>query len=230
MATDKISELSKNCKDITGQRFGRLIAKQPTNQRQNGHIVWLCTCDCGNMRYVNGNNLCSGNTQSCGCIQEEINRNGGINKKHGMTGTSIYKIWHDMTQRCENRNSQAYKNYGGRGITVSEEFHDFQIWHDHIGPRPDPGYTQDRINNDGNYERGNIRWATRKVQNNNRRPMSCGPHKQYWFRSWHKDSMAQYLNNNQHEFARQHGLRQSCIHNCLNGKQKIYKGWEFQRI
>lgn len=150
--------------------------------------------------------------------------------KHGMWKTPEYEAWQGMIQRCENPNDTGYKNYGGRGITVSEEFHDFQIWYEYIGPRPSPEYSQDRINNDGNYERGNIQWATGTEQQNNKRPISCGPRKQRWFRAWRVDSMVQLISNNQNEFARGLGLNYTCISECLHGKQKIHKGWRFQRI
>ena len=149
---------------------------------------------------------------------------------HKMSRTLVYGIWKSMIQRCENPNSIDRKDYGGRGIVVSEEFHDFQTWYEHIGPRPGPGYSQDRIENDGNYERGNIRWTTQQNQCANSRPISCGPFRQFWFRAWHKNMMYQFMSNSQTKFAKKHILHAPSISACLNGKQKTHKGWKFLKI
>lgn len=223
-----MDNMHPNAKDLTNQRFDRLIALKPTDERRNRSIVWYCICDCGNECFVSSINLQSNNTKSCGClnIDKIIERN----FKHGMSDTSIHNIWKNMLQRCENPSADNYKYYKGRGIKVSKEFHDFQIWYDHIGPQPGPRYSQDRINNNGNYERGNIRWATLKEQRANSRPSSCGPSKQYWFRAWHKNSMAQWMSNNQTKFAEQHGLDRWTVGTCIRGKQKQHKGWRFKKI
>ena len=215
-------------KDITGQRFGRLIAIRPTEKRVsgNGSIVWECICDCGKKYEVSSNALNRKATQSCGCLWTECMKK--VNTKHGMSNTSIYKKWEAMIQRCENPNHKSYKNYGGRGITVSEEFHDFQIWYEHIGPYPGPGYSQDRIDNDGNYERGNIQWATCCEQNLNCRPASCGPHKQRWFLAFDSNTGEWDEDNNQNEFARRYGFNSHNISACLHGKHSHCKGWTFQ--
>ena len=206
--------------DLTGQRFGKLVVLNSTKERRRNRVVWQCICDCGNKYRVTSDNLRSGNTQSCGCSRQ----------KHGMWKTSEYEAWQGMIQRCKNPNNTGYEDYGGRGISVSEEFHDFQIWYEHIGPKPNPEHTQDRINNDGNYESGNIRWATKTEQQNNRRPISCGPCKQKWFRAWHIDSMVQEIGNNQQAFARKWKLSYTCICSCLCGRQKFHKGWRFEKV
>ena len=212
--------------DLRGQKFGRLIAIEPTEKRSNdGSIIWRCFCDCGNECFAASPSLRRGDTKSCGCLKKERART-----HYGMRNTPAYKAWKNMIQRCENPNNSRYKDWGGRGISVSEEFHDFQTWYDHIGPKPGTEYSQDRINNDGNYERGNIRWATREEQANNSRPISRGPYKQFWFRAWHKDMMCQFMSNNQKAFARKHNLISQAISACLRKKLKQHKGWTFQRI
>lgn len=215
-------------KDLTRQRFGRLIALKPTDERYRGSVVWECECKCGAVCFIGAGNLRSDNTQSCGCLctDKTVERS----TKHGMSNTSVYKAWQDMKSRCNNINNKRYKDYGGRGIKVSEEFHDFQTWYEHIGPRPGPEYSQDRRDNEGNYERGNIRWATCREQVLNSRPNSCGPRKQYWFRAWHKDMMYQFMSNNQSQFEKKWGLGQGSISLCLHDKQKTHRGWIFQSV
>lgn len=132
-----------------------------------------------------------------------------------------------MIRRCKYSDNKSFKNYGGRGITVCERWLKFENFYTDVGDPPE-GMTLDRINNDGNYEPSNWRWATKKQQRKNSRPASCGPHKQRWFRAWHKDSMIQYLSNSQCEFARKWGLGRRNISNCLHKKQKTHKGWIFE--
>ena len=214
--------------DLAGKRFGQLIALNPIKKRRRRNVVWRCICDCGNECFIISIYLRKGLTRSCGCLQKEL-----AAKKltvHGMTDTRIHYIWRGMIQRCENPNHRQYKYWGGRGISVSEEFHDFQTWYEHIGPRPGPEYSQDRIENNGNYERGNIRWTIQHEQRVNSRPISRGPFKQFWFRAWHKNSTAQFMSNSQTKFAKKWELNQACISDCLHGHQKAHRGWIFQKI
>ncbi len=131
-----------------------------------------------------------------------------------------------MKDRCLNPNDKNYKNYGGRGITVCERWMDFTNFLADMGEKPE-GLTLDRINNDGNYEPGNCRWATWKEQRRNQRKFD---HKnQYLFIA--TDSQGtMVVSNNQSEFARQHNLSQGNITECLNGKRKSHKGWTFKRL
>lgn len=154
---------------MEGKKFNRLTVIRKTDIRQNRKIMWECVCDCGTVLLVQSSNLRNGNTKSCGCLQREKVLN--MKMKHGKSGTRLHRIWKAMKTRCSNPNFHQYRDYGGRGITVCEEweqsfesFHEWAIAH---------GYTDeltiDRINNDLGYCPQNCRWATRKEQNLNKR-------------------------------------------------------------
>ena len=160
--------------DLTGQRFGRLVVIERAGSRY-GHSAWLCKCDCGNTIVATASNL-KGRTTSCGCYQREAAAR--AKTKHGKAHTKIHYIWLAMKKRCFNENSSQFKDWGGRGITVCDEWkNDFQAFYDYVSKLPhfgEAGYSLDRINNDGNYEPNNVRWATRIEQNNNRRGVRNG--------------------------------------------------------
>lgn len=155
--------------DLTGQKFGKLTVIKKNGNDKYKNIVWLCKCDCGKETIVNTTRLKSGYTKSCGCLTVEklLERN----TKHNMTHTRIYKIYQGLIQRCYNSNNPAYKNYGGRGIKVCDEwkndFLSFYNWAINNGYNNE--LTLDRINNNGNYKPNNCRWVTVKKQSNNRR-------------------------------------------------------------
>ncbi len=159
-------------KDRTGQVSGRLIARWPAYRTDNAGIFWLCSCECGKLVIVCGSALYPNNgktgTKSCGCWGKEVSGNGcRARATHGATNSREYRSWISARQRCNNPNAPNYPSYGGRGIRFL--FKDFQEFIEHIGPRPD-GMTLDRINVDGSYEAGNVRWATPAQQTQNRRP------------------------------------------------------------
>lgn len=157
-------------KDITGLRFGRLIALRriPDRKDSQRHTYWECLCTCGKKVQVQLGNLTRGQTQSCGCITKT---QGGLSRVPGHARTwSSYKA---MVRRCTDTSHPFYKDYGGRGICVYFDWlgdGGFKNFLKAVGPRP-PGKTIDREDPDGNYEPGNVRWATGSEQRMNQRRM-----------------------------------------------------------
>ena len=147
------------CKDLVGVRFGRLIVvSRAESVKRNSR--WLCRCDCGNEIVVYGCHLRSGATKSCGCLNNELVSDRF--KTHGKTKTRLFRTWQNMRKRCENPKLKSYKNYGGKGVKVCEEWKDFVSFCDWAVAN---GYrdnlTIDRINPNGNYEPSNCQWLTR---------------------------------------------------------------------
>lgn len=155
-------------KDRIGDIYGKLTVIEYGGSINKKVSVWVCKCECGNIVSVRGGNLNTGNTISCGCISAELISN--LSKKHGLSGTSEHSIWAGMKSRCLNKNNSAYENYGGRGIAICDRWlESFENFLEDMGERPSINLTLDRINNDGNYEKNNCRWGTKKEQSENRR-------------------------------------------------------------
>lgn len=153
--------------DLTGQRFGRLLAVRAIPGSRNKPRRWLCRCDCGNEVEVITGDLRNGNTTSCGCYIRELHAD--RLRIHGMSKTTTYNVWASMLQRCNNPNSDKYQYYGGRGITVCERWHVFENFLADMGERPSKNHSIDRIDNDREYGPDNCRWTTMRRQNRNRR-------------------------------------------------------------
>jgi hypothetical protein len=157
--------------DLTGQKTGLLTARKRVDSDKHGKVKWECLCDCGNTVDVIASRFNTGKTRSCGCLRvlrtiQRCTTHGDANHHHR---TAEYRAWLGMKARCFKPTTTEYHRYGGRGITVCERWKtSFKSFLQDLGRKPSKRHSLDRFDNDGDYEPGNCRWATRKQQNKNK--------------------------------------------------------------
>lgn len=166
-------------RNLSGERFGKMVAVKCVGRDRHKNARWLCKCDCGRTKIVSSRSLVNGNTKSCGCLETGKFIN-GFAKRHGGSAERLYRVWGGMRNRCYDKNRQEYPSYGGRGIRICDEWlHDygaFRRWAYENGF--DPGATGyecsiDRIDPDGDYSPENCRWIPMSEQTWNRRDTWC---------------------------------------------------------
>jgi len=143
--------------DLTGHRYNMLTVMQYAG-RKNNRTYWQCICDCGNIKDMWAGGLIAGKSKSCGCVRNLKSKERW--ETHGKSKTRIYKIWKGMKTRCYNKNYPAYPYYGGKGITICNRWNDFELFYVDMGDPPTKKHEIDRIDNTGNYDLTNCRWAT----------------------------------------------------------------------
>lgn len=165
LRTQLVNISMRNTKIQPGHTFSRLMVIRKSVFKLYGKYLFWCCCECGEFILRSSKALRRYKNQHCGCGRRRGLPNGLPRYRQRLLAYPLYNTWQGMIQRCHNPNESAYADYGGRGIKVCGAWRkDYWAFHNHIGPRPSPEHSIDRINNDGDYEPGNVRWATRAEQ------------------------------------------------------------------
>lgn len=160
-----------NVVNMTGRTYGRLTVLERSDNDKRGNAMWLCKCECGNVKAILGGSLRQGSTRSCGCMLSELSkrRMTELLTKHGFSGKKLYSVYRAMRERCEKQTCKSYGNYGGRGISVCDEWKNdralFFEWALKNGYQE--GLQIDRIDVNGDYSPTNCRWITPQQNMNN---------------------------------------------------------------
>lgn len=151
--------------ELIGRKFGSLLVTEVDSSKRKKH--WICKCDCGSNASVSTFNLVSGQTVSCGCLRKHMLSL--RQKRHGKSGTNIYLRWRSMLHRCLDKTNKRYTDYGGRGITVCDEWLNFSNFYSDMGDPPSKSHQIDRIDNNKGYCKENCRWVTNSQNSRNKR-------------------------------------------------------------
>lgn len=204
--------MSKRISIKAGDRYGRLTILrevEPVITPTNKQRCFECVCDCGSVKRYRLCSMRSGGTVSCGCFAKEVASESA--RTHGLSSSVEYGIWSNMIRRCNNENDANYHNYGGRGIAVCDRWRQsFSAFYEDMGARPSVKHSIDRINNNGNYEPSNCRWATAKEQSRNKR----------------MNYLVEYNGETKcvSEWAEVYGFKPSILYNRL-----VKQGWPFEK-
>jgi hypothetical protein len=187
---------------LVGQRFGMWTVIARAGCDRHFKAMWKCRCDCGKVHDVESRNLTQGKSTSCGCTRQ-----------HGKTSVPEYGPWRWLKQRCLNKQNKAYHNYGGRGIKVCARWRkSFLAFRADVGCRPSRHHSLERIDNDGNYEPGNVRWATVKEQARNTRRTKLTLSVVQHIRDWYAEG-----EHTQKEIGLAYGVSQSLVGQIVRG-------------
>lgn len=201
-------------KDLKGQRFGRLLVREYVGS-ENKRSMWLCVCDCGKEKVISSKNLLTNGIKSCGCLKDKGYTKGDV--VQGACGDRLYRVYKSMIHRCYYPNEEMYKNYGGRGIRVCDEwlnsFAIFKEWALNNGYDKNAPFgkcTLDRIDVNGNYEPNNCRWADMKTQLNNT--------------TWNVNLTANGVTMTFEEWSKRLGIKLNTL------RSRHHRGWSDERV